>query len=114
MEHLIHKTSARGSRTEIRNVVEYLGVHGSRLKQDGDDECPPVHPRIPWLGHNHANSSFFRAQVTSDELVEEIFRDYCGPDWDLERALEEKDLEMHIEMGDDGRYSVSRVGTVAF
>eukprot|EP00253_Pinus_taeda_P025239 PITA_25239 len=29
-------------------------------------------------------------------------------------ALEEKDLKMHIEMGDNGRYSVSGVGTVAF
>lgn len=29
-------------------------------------------------------------------------------------SLEEKDLKMHIEMGDDGRYSVSRVATVAF
>eukprot|EP00253_Pinus_taeda_P025904 PITA_25904 len=29
-------------------------------------------------------------------------------------ALEEKDLKMHIEMGDNGRYSVLRVGTVAF
>ena len=29
-------------------------------------------------------------------------------------ALEEKDLKMHIEMGDDGRYSVSGVGTVTF
>jgi len=29
-------------------------------------------------------------------------------------ALEEKDLKMRIEMGDDRRYSVSGVGTVAF
>ena len=29
-------------------------------------------------------------------------------------TLEEKDLKMRIEMGDDERYSVSRVGTVAF
>jgi len=29
-------------------------------------------------------------------------------------ALEEKDLKMCIEMGDDKRYSVSGVGTVAF
>ena len=28
--------------------------------------------------------------------------------------MEEKDLKMHIEMGDDERYSVSGVGTVAF
>eukprot|EP00253_Pinus_taeda_P026149 PITA_26149 len=35
-------------------------------------------------------------------------------DKNLFSALEEKDLKMRIEMGDDGRYSVSRVGTVAF
>ena len=35
-------------------------------------------------------------------------------DKSLFNALEEKDLKMHIEMGDDGRYSVSRVGTVGF
>ena len=29
-------------------------------------------------------------------------------------TLEEKDLKMRIEMGDDGKYSVSGVGTVAF
>ena len=35
-------------------------------------------------------------------------------DKSLFNALEEKDLKMHIEMGDDGRYSVSGGGTVAF
>ena len=35
-------------------------------------------------------------------------------DKSLFSALEEKDLKMRIEMGDDKRYSVSRVGTVAF
>ena len=35
-------------------------------------------------------------------------------DKNLFSALEEKDLKMHIEMGDDGRYSVSGVGMVAF
>eukprot|EP00253_Pinus_taeda_P027289 PITA_27289 len=35
-------------------------------------------------------------------------------DKSLFSAFEEKDLKMCIEMGDDGRYSVSGVGTVAF
>eukprot|EP00253_Pinus_taeda_P003291 PITA_03291 len=35
-------------------------------------------------------------------------------DKNLFNALEEKDLKMCIEMGDDGRYSVSGVGMVAF
>jgi len=35
-------------------------------------------------------------------------------DKNLFSTLEEKDLKMRIEMGDDERYSVSRVGTVAF
>ena len=33
---------------------------------------------------------------------------------DLFNDLEEKDLHMHIEMGDDGRYSATRLGTVTF
>ena len=28
--------------------------------------------------------------------------------------LEEKDLHMHIEMGDDGRYSATDIGTITF
>jgi len=28
--------------------------------------------------------------------------------------LEEKDLQMHIEMGDDGRYSMTNIGIVTF
>ena len=35
-------------------------------------------------------------------------------DKSLFSTLEEKDLKIHIEMGDDGKYSVSGVGTVAF
>ena len=35
-------------------------------------------------------------------------------DKNLFSALEEKDLKMLIDMGDDGSYSVSGVGTVAF
>jgi len=28
--------------------------------------------------------------------------------------LEEKDLQMHIKIGDDGRYSVIEIGTIIF
>ena len=37
--------------------------------------------------------------ITGDELFNE---------------LEEKDLQMHIEMGDDGKYSANGLGTVTF
>ena len=33
---------------------------------------------------------------------------------ELFSSLEEKDLQMHIKMGDDGRYSATRIGTVTF
>ena len=33
---------------------------------------------------------------------------------DFFSSLEEKDLHMHIEMGDDGRYSAARIGIVTF
>ena len=33
---------------------------------------------------------------------------------ELFSSLEEKDLHMHIEMGDDGRYTDTRIGTVNF
>eukprot|EP00253_Pinus_taeda_P006122 PITA_06122 len=35
-------------------------------------------------------------------------------DKELFSDLEEKDLQMHIDMGDDGRYSATRLGMVAF
>ena len=33
-------------------------------------------------------------------------------DKELFSDLEEKDLQMHIEMGDDGRYSATGIGTI--
>jgi hypothetical protein len=35
-------------------------------------------------------------------------------DKELFSDLEEKDLNMHIEMGDDGRYHVTGTGTITF
>ena len=35
-------------------------------------------------------------------------------DKDLFTDLDEKDLGVHIEMGDDGRYSVTGIGTISF
>jgi hypothetical protein len=35
-------------------------------------------------------------------------------DKDFFSDLEERDLKMHIEMGDDGRYSVTGIGTITF
>ena len=35
-------------------------------------------------------------------------------DKEIFSSLEEKDLQMHIEMGDDERYSATGIGTVTF
>ena len=35
-------------------------------------------------------------------------------DKELFSSLEEKDLQMHIDMGDDGRYSATGIGTITF
>ena len=35
-------------------------------------------------------------------------------DKELFSDLEEKDLQMHIDMGDDGRYSAIYIGTITF
>ena len=35
-------------------------------------------------------------------------------DKELFSDLEEKDLQMHIEMGNDGRYSATGIGTITF
>ena len=35
-------------------------------------------------------------------------------DKDLFTDLDEKDIGVHIEMGDDGRYSVTGIGTISF
>ena len=34
--------------------------------------------------------------------------------WHLFYDLDEKDLGVHIEMGDDGRYSANGIGTISF
>ena len=35
-------------------------------------------------------------------------------DKELFSDLEEKDIQMHIEIGDDGRYSATVIGTITF
>ena len=35
-------------------------------------------------------------------------------DKEIFSSLEEKDIQMHIEMGDDGWYGVTRIGTITF
>ena len=35
-------------------------------------------------------------------------------DKDLFSDLEEKDIQMHIELGNDGRYSATRIGAITF
>ena len=35
-------------------------------------------------------------------------------DEDLFTDLDEKDIRVHIEMGDDGRYSATGIGTISF
>ena len=35
-------------------------------------------------------------------------------DWDLFSDLEDRDLGVHIEMGNDGRYSATGIGTISF
>ena len=35
-------------------------------------------------------------------------------DKELFSELEEKDLKMHIEMGDDGKYRITSLGTITF
>ena len=35
-------------------------------------------------------------------------------DKEIFSSLKEKDLQMHIEMGDDGRYSATGIGTITF
>eukprot|EP00253_Pinus_taeda_P033294 PITA_33294 len=56
----------------------------------------------------------------SDLMQEEIRRNTSGAsfhmtgDQDLFSDLDEKDLGVHIEMGDDGRYSATSIGTISF
>ena len=46
--------------------------------------------------------------------------DHCGAsfhmtgDKEIFSDLEEKDLQMNIEMGDDGRYNATGIGTITF
>jgi len=47
-----------------------------------------------------------------------VYRQWCLVPYDGNRDffsdLKEKDLQMHIEMGDDRRYNVTRIGTITF
>eukprot|EP00253_Pinus_taeda_P029089 PITA_29089 len=55
------------------------------------------------LGHFATNCPLKKSKKKSSGGEAELFSD-----------LEEKDLQMHIEMGDDGKYSVTGLGTITF
>ena len=39
---------------------------------------------------------------------------HMNEDKEIFSDLEEKDIQMHIEMGDDGWYNAMRIGTITF
>ena len=39
---------------------------------------------------------------------------HMAGDKEIFSRMEEKDLQIHIEMGDDGQYNATRIGTITF
>eukprot|EP00253_Pinus_taeda_P006047 PITA_06047 len=64
------------------------------------------------MGHYVTNSPSKKSKKGSLEGSGDSF--HMTDDKNLFGALEKKDLKVHIEMGDDRRYSVAGVGTIAF
>ena len=61
---------------------------------------------------------FFLIACMTSNMMGSMWYLYCGAyfhmigNTKLFSSLEEKDLQMHIEMGDDGRYNTTGIGTV--
>eukprot|EP00253_Pinus_taeda_P023010 PITA_23010 len=66
------------------------------------------------VGHYATNFPLKKSKKGSLEGSEVEPHSTCPDDKILFNTLEEKDLQMCIEMGNDEKYSVSRVGIVAF
>ena len=60
------------------------------------------------------STSYFSSTMGSVWYLDSGASFHMTGDKELFSDLEEKDIQMHIEMGNDGRYSVTGIGTITF
>eukprot|EP00253_Pinus_taeda_P027414 PITA_27414 len=94
----------KGKASHLKSKSSHGGKKGDMSKV----RCFNCHE----MGHYATNCPSKKSKKGSSEGSGASF--HMTNDKNLFSALEEKDLKMRIEMGDDRRYSVSGVGAVAF
>lgn len=96
MEHLTHQPLARTFRAEIRDAARPLEVRDWSSKDHEYGTCPPVYPRIRWLGHRHEDSSYLHGIDPDPQPMSAVFLNLYGPDWDIDSPIKSQDLRyMH-------------------
>ena len=83
MEHLVHRSSARAFRTEVRDVAVSLPVAHDRGQKSNQyqDTVTPTGPSYKWLGHPHEQSSYFQHDHYDMPAMIDLLTDYYGLEW---------------------------------
>eukprot|EP00253_Pinus_taeda_P033326 PITA_33326 len=89
----------------VQEEIRWNTRDGSSPKASNEENCALVSKKKK--GKNK------KASHSSDKGKNGAYFHMRG-DQDLFSDLDEKDLGVHIEMGDDGRYSVTSIGTISF
>jgi hypothetical protein len=96
MEHLTHNPPARTFRAEIREATKSLEVQDWSSIDRAYGTCPPVYPRIRWLGHDHEYSSYLHDIDYDPQPMTVVFLNLYGTEWDVESPIKSHDLRyMH-------------------
>lgn len=89
MEHLLYHPSARTFRAEIRDGANgTFAVTDWALRDRLYGGCTPVSPRVPWLEHDHAGSSYLHSSNYNPLPMDVMFRDLYGVEWNIEDKLD--------------------------
>jgi Heterokaryon incompatibility protein (HET) len=92
MEHLIYDPDLRTLRTEVRAAANQdLDIPDWQEYDQYYGYCEPICPQIPWLGHDHAASSYYR-RVREPQPMLKIFCDCYGKGWDLDQLFDTGDI----------------------
>ena len=92
MEHLLYNPPPRTFRAELRAAAKTgFDIASWPQHEQCYGACPPATPQIPWLGHDHAASSYYGNGGQPQPMLW-AFRDLYGAEWDLERMFDAGDL----------------------
>ena len=93
MEHLLYNPTPRGFRAEVRAAATGpLAISDWASYEQHHGICPPVSPRFPWLGHDHAASSHYHQNETQFQPMAVVFYELYGPEWDLDEMNHSRDI----------------------